>query len=93
MREWIENELSDENPVIDVGDIVHFKVHDGFRYFVKAIVTALDEETLDAEVEAVFDGEEGEAGGQVSVSQNRIDELAGETLTMGYEYVHAVYEP
>ncbi|QEQ97421.1 hypothetical protein [Neptunomonas concharum] len=93
MREWIENEFADELPEIEVGDIVHFKVHDGFDYFVKAECIALGDQTLDAEVEAVFDGEGGEPGGQINVSQHRIEELAGETLVMGYEFVHAVYEP
>jgi hypothetical protein len=88
MGHWVVNEDSDDLPEIEVGDIVHFKLVDGYSYLVKSIVDSTEEYSVTTTVETVFDWE---SGGQMT--SGSVKELEGEELELGYQFVHAVFSP
>lgn len=85
MENWIENEDFEDLPEVVVGDIVHFKLVDAFSYCVKAIVDSVEDSTVIATIEAIFDWEK---GGEVTSGQ--ILELEGDEVELEYEFIHQV---
>lgn len=55
MDDWENNPNWKELPNPEVGDIVHLKLADAFEYLVKAVVVAVSDEEISAEIEALFD--------------------------------------
>ena len=72
-------------PAIAVGDIVHLRWTDGFAYVVKAVVLQVNQDQIDAVVEAIFDG-----AGQGQVTAGDPLRLVGSTLSFAPRVVHKV---
>ena len=85
MGHWCENEDYEDLPDVEVGDIVHFKLEDTFSYCVKAIIDVVEDSTVIATVETIFDWD---SGGQIT--SGSVLDLEGEELELGYEYIHNV---
>ena len=82
---WESNPNFTQLPAISVGDIVHLRQLDGFSYLVKAIVSSVSPEKIEATVEAVFDGQ-----GQGLVTAGGSIDLIGKSVAFGPQVVHKV---
>lgn len=82
---WETNPNFTQLPAVCVGDIVHLRQIDGFSYLIKAIVSYVSPEKIEATVEAVFDGQ-----GQGTVTAGGPIDLVSESIAFGPQVVHKV---
>jgi len=85
---WEMNPCISQLPVIAVGDIVHLKHVDGFSHLVKAIVSVVGPDRIEAKVEAIFD-----SNGQGRLTAGALMQLVGTTLKFPTTAVHKVVSP
>jgi len=59
MERWEPNPNWKELPKPEVGDIVHLRLTDAFRYTAKVIVTDVGDDEIAGVIEGLFDGDTG----------------------------------
>lgn len=82
---WETNQAFAQLPAVAVGDIIHLRQSNGFTYLVKAIVSRVSPNRIDAVVDAVFDG-----AGQGQITGGELLQLVGSTLSVTPQAVHKV---
>ena len=85
METWEPNPNWKQLPHPEVGDIVQLKLTDAFKYLVKAIVIAVGDDEITANVEAVFDWQ---SKGQIT-GGNKIG-VVGKQVTFRPSFVQNV---
>ncbi len=59
MERWEPNPNWKDLPKPEVGDIVHLRLTDAFRYTAKVIVTAVGDEEITGVIDSLFDADTG----------------------------------
>ena len=85
---WETNNNFTDLPDIAVGDIVHLRQRDGFSYLVRAIVSGVSLNNIEAIVDAVFD-----SNGQGQVTAGDALGIVGSTVSFKPQFVHKVVKP
>jgi len=83
--DWIVNpEWNDQQPV-NVGDIIHLKSRDAFKYLVKGIVMDVEPSRITARIESIFDWPS-----HAEIKISTIKQVVGEVVSVTPEYIHNV---
>lgn len=83
--DWIVNPDWNEQPTVNIGDIIHLKSRDAFEYRVKRIVMDVDPSRITARIESIFDWPS-----HAEIKISTIKKLVGEVVEVTPEHIHNV---
>lgn len=76
MTNFLINHEWKRNPGLSSGDLAILKLQDGFTYSVKCIVQSVTSNNIKGHVEAVFDAQSGETGGELVQHEMKNKEIS-----------------